>query len=346
MFDVRLIVANRAYSSWQSINVTRSIESISGSFSLTVSDRGEIPIREENPCRVEIGDETLVSGFVESRSISLSATDRTITFAGFDAAQALVANSALLDRWTFRNTDLLTMARQLAEPFNIAVSLAPGLILPPAPAKVVVNSGDSAFDAVVREAAKAGVLLVSDGRGGLLLTCGGTARAEPIVQGDNLLAGTVSYDGAERYRRYVVLASKPGDDESTGDANRVRGEAIDTEVRRADRVIVIRPSTAMTVAQARVHADWQARIRAAQAETVSVTVRGWQQPMSGDLWPLNHITRAQAPALGVDGDMLIAEASHTLDNSGGEITRMRLVRPDAFTPSPSATVRGAAEWKT
>jgi len=178
-----------------------------------------------------------------------------------------------------------------------------------------------------------------------LITQGGTARTQALAEGDDvLLAGSVSYNGAERYHRYVVLASRPGSDTSSGDATRIRAEATDTEVRRTDRVLVIRPSTKMTAATARAHADWQARTRAAQAESVSATARGWKQ-RNNALWPVNHITRLQAPALGVDGDLLIAEATNTLDNNGGEITRMRLVRPDAFTPDPAATVKGAAEWK-
>lgn len=345
MTEVRLIVANRAHRSWKSISVTRSIVGISGSFALTVSDRVDLPVREEDPCQVTIGEETLVDGFVERRGIQLDANTNDISFSGYDKGQAIVASSALLERWTFRKTDLLTMARALAAPFSVSVSLASGLELPPTPDKVAVSPGDSAFDAVIREASKAGILLVSDGGGGILLTRGGTARAEPIAQGNNLMAGSIEYDASERYHRYVVLASRPGDDNSSGDATRIRGEAIDTEVRRTDRVLVIRPSTAMTSAQAQAHADWQARTRAARAETLKVTVVGWQQPASGKLWPVNFLSRVHAPALRIDGDMLIVEANYTLDNDGGEITRLRLVRPDAFTPDPSATVRGAQKWK-
>jgi prophage tail gpP-like protein len=346
MTDVRLIVNNLAYRSWKSVSVTRSIESISGSFSLTVSDSaGDVPVREEDSCRVDVGGETLIDGFVETRSIRLDANTREVTFSGYDKAQALYANSVDVGRWTWRNTDLLTFAREVAKPVGVRVHLARGLELPAGPDKSVVNPGDSAFEAIQREAAKAGVLLVSDGAGGLLLTRSGATRAnDAIVQGDSLLAGSVDYDGSDRYRKYVVLASRPGDDDSSADSLRIREQAIDEGVQRADRVLVIRPSSAMTSAQARAHADWQARTRAARAETITVTVRGWRQT-SGQLWPLNQITRLQAAALGVDGDLLISEVTHTLDDRAGEITQLRLVRPDAFLPDPAAITR-KARWKT
>ncbi len=63
---------------------------------------------------------------------------------------------------------------------------------------------------------------MSDGAGGILLTRGGTTRAQPIVEGDNLLAGAVDYDGSERFHRYVVFAARPGSDEASGESLRIR----------------------------------------------------------------------------------------------------------------------------
>ena len=119
MTDVRLIVGDKAYGSWKRISVTRTIEGIAGSFALTVSDQGESPIQREDPCKVTIGGETLVDGYIERRLARLDANTRDLTFTGYDKAQAIVANSVDLGRWTFRNMDLLRMAKELAEPFGV-----------------------------------------------------------------------------------------------------------------------------------------------------------------------------------------------------------------------------------
>ena len=93
----------------------------------------------------------LLSTHIDSRfeAIRIDPSTFDLSFSGYDKAQAIVANSALLDRWTFKKTNLLQMARELAKPFGIKVSLASGLQLPTAPAKVAVSPGDSAFDAVI-----------------------------------------------------------------------------------------------------------------------------------------------------------------------------------------------------
>lgn len=340
--DLQLVVNGRRFGGWKGVRVTRSIESLAGSFSLDVTDRwadqdAAWPIGEEDACRVEIDGETVIDGFVDRRSVSLSATSRTLSYSGRDACAALVDCSAELDKWTFRNASVLDVARKVAAPFGIAVSLQSGLVLPTAPRKFVVSPGDTAFSAIERAAQPAGVLVVSDGAGGILLTRAGTARATPLVLGKNILTASVDYDAADRFSRYVAVTQVGGTDEASGPVTRVRASATDQGIRRTDRVLLIRPEAGVTTDYARKRAEWEARIRAARAETVTIDVLGWKQS-NGEIWPVNALCKVHAPALGVDGDMLISQAEHSI-SEGGEVTSLRLVRPDAFNPEPKAVVQ-------
>lgn len=340
MSDIRLIVNGKAYVGWQSISVTKSIETLAGSFSLTVAEGGvDVPIEVEDRCQVAIDDEVIIDGYVERRAIRISPDSVEVAFEGYDKAQALWANSVYLKGWTFRDKDLRTFAERLAGQFGIPVKVQDGLELPRSEIRATVSPGESAFDALAIQAAKSGVLLVSDGTGALVLTRGGTARAQDaIVENGNLHSGTANEDAGDRFRRYVVLASRPGSDETTAESLRVRATATDAGVRRADRIRVIRPSSAMTVTAARAHADWHARTRAAQAESITATVIGWRQ-FGGALWNVNELVRIDAPTLRASGDRLISEVTYTLDNNVGEVAVMRLMRPDAFTPDGSAVTR-------
>ena len=81
---IELVVGSLRYAGWKSVRVTRSIESIAGSFALDVSDRwgdGELwPIAEEDVCRVLIDGETVLDGFVDKRSLSAAKdSDRSAT---------------------------------------------------------------------------------------------------------------------------------------------------------------------------------------------------------------------------------------------------------------------------
>jgi prophage tail gpP-like protein len=344
MSDVRLIVGGRSYGGWKGVRVTRTIESLAGSFDLDVTDRwGELeepwPIAEEDPCRVEIEGEVVVDGFIDKRSISIGADARTLGYSGRDRTAALVDCSAELDVWTFRNASVVDVASKVAEPFGIKVSVQAGLVLPKPTGKVVVSPGDTAFAVIDRAATEAGVLVVGDGAGGILITRAGSERAAPLVLGQNIKALSVDYDATERFARYVVLTQVGGTDGASGGATRIRGQATDAEIRRTERVMILRPEAGITADFARQRADWEARIRAARAEAVSITVLGWRQP-SGKVWPVNALARVRAIAAGIDGDLLISQADYSI-GADGEVTELHLVRPDAFTPEPKAVVSGA-----
>jgi prophage tail gpP-like protein len=352
MTDLALVVNGRRYGGWKSVRVTRSIESLAGSFALDVSDRwAEMDepwaIIEEDPCRVEIDGQVVIDGYIDKRSISASAASRTLSYSGRDRAAALVDCSAILDQWTFRDVVVSEFVAKVAAPFGVRVSVQPGLVLPKV-SKIVLTPGDSAFEAIKRAVGEQGVLFVSDGAGGILITRAGTDRAQSLVEGVNILSASVEYDGADRFHHYIVSTQAPGTDEASGDATRVGDGGIDEGVRRTNRALVIRPDKGCSVADARKRADWEARIRAARAEKVSVTVLGWKQS-GGPLWPLNTLTRVKAPQLiGVDGDMRISQIEHSISESG-QVTQLSLVRPDAFTPEPKAAVKstssGGGAWK-
>jgi prophage tail gpP-like protein len=125
----------------------------------------------------------------------------------------------------------------------------------------------------------------------------------------------------------------------------VQASAKDVSVTRPGRVLLIRPDKGYNAAEAKRRADWEARIRAAKSEVVSVTVQGWRQP-NGKLWRPNMLSWVQAPRMiGVDGDMLISQVEFSVGESG-TITQLHLVRPDAFTPEPQAAiVGGEGAWK-
>lgn len=354
MLDLALVVGGRRYGGWKSIRVTNSIESLAGSFALEVSDRwggrtDPWPIEEEDPCRVEVGKQVVIDGFVDARDLSATKDARTLSYTGKDKAGALVECSLLVqgasvngNKWTYRNVDLAQFATEIAAPHGISVSVQSGLVLKRDPL-IVAHPGETGFEAIKRAAASAGVLVVSDGAGGILITRRGTARAANLVEGLNILTASVKYDGSDRFRRYLISTQVPGTDEASGEATRVQAEATDEGVRRTSRVLVIRPDKGYSTADARRRADWEARTRAAKAETAVVSVQGWTQP-SGELWPLNALVRVKAPRMiGVDGDMLISQRELSIGD-GGQVTQLHLVRPDAFEPEPEkAVVSGTNE---
>lgn len=340
---VQLLVNGKSYGGWKSIRITLTIKSLSGSFDLEASDRwGDQgvpwPIREEDACRVELDGEVVIDGYVGKRSHQITGAQRQLTYSGRDKSGALVDNSAVLKSWTFSSIALDAFARKLCGPFDIPVSVQAGLLLPKR--TYAVHPGDKIHEALQRASAIDGVLFVSDGKGGIVITRSGTQRIPTtLVEGENILGGSAEWDSDDRFSRYIISSQTNGTDYITGKAiTGIHSEASDPGVQRKNRVFYIRPDHGMDAKLAKQRADWEARVRAAKAETVTIIVQGWKQP-NGERWPLNKIVTVKAPtSLGVEGDMLIGETQFSV-GSGGHETQLHLVRPDAFMPEPKAEVK-------
>ncbi len=334
--DFDLIVGGKSYSGWKSVSVNRSIDSLAGGFTLEVSDRWgpeePWPIREEDPCRLELGGSTVIDGYIDKRSLSASAKSRTLTYSGRDRAAAMVDSAPVLSKWTYRKTNLADFARAIAEPFGVDVTVQTGLVLPPIP-KISIAPGDTAFEVIRKAADDQACLVITDGRGGILITRAGTSRAAALIEGENILEATVDYDGAGRFYKYVIASQTPATDETAGSTSTL-AEAYDEGVQRKDRVLMITVEKGYSVADARRRLDWEMRIRAERGETASATVVGWTQP-DGSPWPVNAVTYLKAPRLvGADGDVRIAAVSNSISEQG-RITVLKLVRPDSLTPEPT-----------
>lgn len=349
MGKVELLVGGRLYGGWKSASVTRGIEVAAGSFQVAVSDRwaeesAPWPIRDGDACELRLDGVTVISGYVDQRDIGYGPEEHSLAIAGRDRTSDLIDCSAVLSAWEFTDANALTIARKVAEPFGVPVALQAGA-LPPAPvAKLAVNRGDKAYEVIDRACRMAGLLAVSDGAGGLVLTRAGLTRAvTELVQGQNVKVATARFDASARFRQYQVTAQHAGSDDWTDGTAAVLGTAEDLGVARAARVLMIAAEGAATAAYAKDRAAWEAAVRAARGDVFTVTVQGWKQG-DGTLWPVNALTRYRSEMHGVDSDVLITEATYSVDDRSGTLTQLTLMRPDAFRPEPTLLKPGGT-WK-
>lgn len=347
---VRLFVGGKEYGGWKTARVTRGIESIAGGFELDVSERWATqdqpwPIFEEDECSLKIGTTKVITGYVDRRRLSYDSRSHSLCVSGRDKTGALVDCSADVGKWEFHNIDVLTFVKRLCEPFGVSASLLAGLVLPKLP-KVSIEPGETAFEAIDKACRMAAILPVSDGDGGLLLTrSGDTLCPTELVYGENILAGSGVFDATGRFRTVKVRGQRQGTDEDYGEsAAVVSGSATDMNVRRSERVLIVRAEGNTDAARAKTRAQWEAAVRASRGDAVTVTVQGWTMG-NGDLWPVNALVRVRDPLLGVNGMMLITQVTYSLDDRSGSTAQISLRRQSAFTPESVITTQSSGLWK-
>lgn len=331
MNDVKLKVDGREYSGWKSLRVGRGIEQIAGTFELSVTERwaGQEqpwPILPGAECVLSINGHDLISGWVDDVVPSYDVTRHGIKVSGRDRTGGLVDCSAIHESGEWKDRTLLQIAKDLATPFGVTVTAEASVGAPFATASI--QEGETAFETIERLARFRGVLLVSNGCGGLVITRTSTERiATGLVQGENILSASATLSHRDRYSRYIVKGQNSGSDFSTPAQNAsVSAEATDPAISRY-RPLVIVAEDQGDVTKLADRAKWEAGVRAGRSCRATITVQGRSH---GDgLWHPNRLVSVRDDFLRLDGDMLITSVTFILDEKGSR-TELELCRPEAF----------------
>ncbi|MDI9240733.1 hypothetical protein QLQ15_17660 [Lysobacter sp. LF1] len=335
---VELLVGGLLYGGWKEVGITRAMDAAAGTFRLNLTDRwvGQEEAWEINAgdlCEVRIGGEAVISGYVDVVNLQFDAGQRAIDVQGRDRSADLIDCSAVHKPDQWRGIALLQLATVLGAPFG--VSARAEVSVGAAFAQVKLDHGETAMEALVRHARMRGVLVMPDGRGGLLLTRAGEHRAAvALVQGTNILSASGKLDWSERFSEYLVKGQSTYREEDS-DAEReahVSGQARDGFVTRY-RPLILQADADVTPGAARDRAVWEANSRIGRSAEAGIVVQGWRQSAGGALWAPNQLVQVVAPWLRLAGDMLIRQVTFQLGPQG-TTTELAVVSPQAYSPEP------------
>lgn len=364
-------VGTTIYNAWQTVSITKNIDSISSVFEVSMMDKwrqkgSPWPLIPGAPMQILIGQTPVMSGYIDKLDVSVSNEDRTMSISGRDLTGDLVDSSALSEtkKNQFQNITMLNLAKHYCSLYDIPVvdeTKDPGKPF----ALFTVKQGETVFEVLERAAKLRGFLLVSGFRGtpkrmSLVITnrAGGNvdlpsiknlkqehdflAQAKQLVketksdadiqQGGNILFASASYDDTERFQQYVVKGQSKGSDNMWGLAvTAPTAVAFDQGIKRFRPLIVIAEGN-VSVLDCQKRAAWESTNRAAKACEVSVTVQGWFKP-DGELWDVNTLVSVDAGFVGIQSgqNMLVKSVTFTKDDRG-TLATLKLTRPDAFNP--------------
>lgn len=336
-----LLTGGKFYSGWKSVSVMRSMEHCSGAFRLGVSDLwpGQSVANNISPgekCEVLIGTDTAITGYIDAVDVEIDDSKHDITVAGRDATADLVDCSAVRKTGQWRGQKIERIAQDLCAPFGIAVraEVDTGAAL-----DFALNIGETVFEAIERAARIRALLLMSDGKGALLITRAGEARAPTaLVLGENVLSAKMQLDLRDRFSSYTLLGQTPGSDDWNGvKASQVRAVAVDEDVKR-HRPLLMTNDTSDLAATLKQRAQWESNVRAARSTEIEVVVQGWRH--AEGLWQPNTLVHVQGASLRLDADLLLTTVLYKLDEQGSTST-LTLTRADAFTLLPMKAAGGS-----
>lgn len=334
-----LTINGQVYTDWTEVRVTRSLRECTSSFDIAVSERwGALgqpwQIRPFDIAVVKIGDDTVLTGYVDEYLPSFDANAHSVRITGRSKTCDLVDCMPDVGAGEFTGAKLDAVARALCAPFGIGVVVQcdVGDPLPDATLEKI----ETAYAFLEKFARLRAVILTDDENGNLVLTqAGSTVGAGALTQGDNVLSASARLSGAKRFQTYVVLSQTPeafdGDDAAPANPQ-VEGSATDPGCPRPRRFAEMADNPADD-SQAKARAQWRALHNLAEGTEATVTVMGWRQP-DDTLWKTNNLAPVKSPFLQLDRELLIGSVSYHLDESGGRRTEMTLAPRGAYMPEP------------
>jgi prophage tail gpP-like protein len=333
--DIRLVIDDYEWGGWQGYGVQLSMQRLSGSFTLQVTDRwaGQDtirPVQAGSACELTVDGEVLITGYVDVRAPKYNSQEHRMALSGRDKTADLIDCTAASTQWIGRG--LADIARTLARPFGIKVVDLANVNAPFTTLKP--DDGETVFEALERAARIRGVLLTTDGTGNLILTRAGSLRAhDPLVLGDNILTGQPEVDLRNVFSHYTLKGQMPGTDEFFGAPTAgVMATAIDTRIGRY-RPVTLMAEQSLDSASASDRITWEQNVRWGRAQSVVYEVMGHRQS-NGDLWRPNmlvNVTDAYAEL--AEDERLITDVSYSLDDNG-ERVELTVMPKEAFAIGP------------
>lgn len=335
---VELFISGKIFSGWAGVSVRRSLEHLAGSFSLELMLPGQpVPdgIDPGQPLKLQINGVTVITGYLDTVKHKLTATSNKITITGRDKTGDLVDCSAVFKGSQWHNRTLEQIARDLCQPFGIAVYWQVSDATAAKPfATFTLQLSETVSDALTRAARHRGVLVTSNADGDLVFTQAGNQQTDTLELGKNLLDADFTDDWRNRYSEYLVKGHGGGGGHK-GDAKMAallaapKGTTDDKAITRY-RPKVILADHKITADGAKQRAIREERRAVAKSERFVAGVKGWFRE-NGALWDVNLLTRVIAPRVNVDmRDLLICQVEFTLNAKEGEVTRLTLAPRDGF----------------
>lgn len=336
-----LRVDGQLYSGWQKVRVTRSLRDIAGDFELHLTrkwdDAKVMTIREGSACTIHIGNDLVLTGYVDDFIPSYDAKEVSWVVSGRSKTSDLVDCSAIYKSGQWQTVTIDKVARDICKPFGIEVVVECdlGAAFP----RVAIEQGETCFELLDRLAKQRAVLLTTNEKGQLVLTqASEQAIGASLILGENILAARGNFSMRDRASEWIVKGSSYGggttwDNTPTTTIGGQKATISDPDVPRyRPRIIIAEDIT--TVAGASKRGQWQKQRSIGEGTQTEITVAGWRtQGMKGDsgpLWRINRMCPIKDEIQGLDVNWLIVAVTLMEDDQAGRETIINLTPREAM----------------
>lgn len=333
---------------WEGVRITRGLDQVPSDFDIILTEAypgqaSSIVITPGDPCTVQIGSDTVITGYIDRYMPSFDAHSHDVRIMGRSKCEDIVDCSItpdVLNGGSMTTGSLVSLAQQLCQKYGVTVKSLTGGQVPLSAS----GGGPLTFNAVLTEtpyeiieriARYASVLVYDDTDGNLVLANVGTStHASGFQQGVNVEGASVSYSMDQRYQTYLPTLQSTNLFGTQGQGGVTYPPAKDSGVKRFRELIVVSEQFAFSDQFATLRIQREMTRRVGRSQAVKLTCDNWRD-QAGKLWTPNAFAPLDLPALKLSPSdpWVIGEVTYRKDGSGTHADIVMMPK-EAFQPLP------------
>lgn len=356
--EVSLNINGDIFKYWKSVSITSELNTVASAFSVNALSKSSLMIdriKSGRPVTVKIGEDTVLTGYIEQTPVSYSATSANVGIAGRSKTCDLIDCTVMIDdpnisyekpdtsnsnyvscpqnaATEYKNVVLETIIAQLIMPYGIK------LVNETKPLTKKRNFSakheDTVLKALQNLTSTENLLFYGNEKGDLVVTEKGKLTADDaLVLGQNILTGDASFDASKIYKYYRAVGQDKGVTGKTGHAaSNHNYTAVDDNVSRT-RLLTKKVQGAADTAKCKVTAEGDRDYNHDQYFKITYKVQGWRQS-TGKLWKINSLVDIKDDFLGIDTQrsqkFLITRVVFNLTENEGMTTTLDVIPPNGW----------------
>ena len=322
---------------WVSASIFSSIDDMAIAFEIGMTDKPDangVPRKavdleeyEELYANAQVqvlaSNDLLLEGYIDDYTPSYDASSASVFWSGRNYAGDLVDSAPGFkgqQSKQFIKQTILVIAKELAKPFGLNVSVADGVDIGE-PITVTIDAGETVGAFLERLARYRAVIFNSKPNGDLVIIKPGYARAAAqLVYGKNILSASGNFTIRDLYSSYTVVSQINDTDSLISPLQSAAQHGIAKEPMLGERFrhrVIVSDKAADSKA-CQTLAKWEQRTRNGRARTTIYRVNGWREnpaDLSSDNWVPGKLIYVEDPKLKISSDRLITAVQLVQDDS-------------------------------
>jgi prophage tail gpP-like protein len=351
--EFTLSVDGKIFGGWQDVQIAAGVERMPREFAVLLTERypgqiGEMVIQPGQKCIARIGDDDVVSGYIDRYMPSISPAGHAVRITGRGKCQDLVDCSADNPSAQIGGKTTLDLITDIAARAGIDVTTigSPSGLQKPTP-QFNINLGETPFEIIDRVGRSAALLSYEDRFGQLVLAqAGQTKAASGFRQGINIQSASATFAMDGRFSDYVVVWQSVQtmlDPSSPGANGNARALVQDAGVPRKRVRIIVCDQYLPGPDFGLLRGQWEASRRFGRSNAVTIVADSWRDS-AGALWEPNTLAVVDIPALKIVArEWVIGEVIFLRSGSEGTTAQITLMPVEAYQPEPSSLL--SADWQ-